>query len=701
FNENYDRIYRLESEDYGKLPPVIGTYVKEKIPEIENIARLALGYKLFITHTPDDRPEELKQIEVNFLFADSTTFDVFTLPFIQGDSKTALDNPLTVVLTESIARNLFGDKNPIGETIEWNTNHFEVTGIIKDVLNSHIEIDALFSFASIEKIYPDRDLNNAGSNSWLWSATYLLIEDKADPSLVDKKINNILAEINDGNLINIVFKNFHIRSMKDVYFNGTSSQLQFGKQGNLKMVQTNMVIAIFILALACINYINLTTARATLRAKEVAMKKVVGSSKTLLRYQFIVESILVSLISFLLAFTLVQGLMPQFNQLAMVNIHMAELNTPIVWALSILGVLSIGIISGIYPAIYLTSVKSVSLIKGGLMKGSKGTVFRRALLTFQFSISIFLIIGIITNLKQLHYARMIDLGFNKEQIIRILTPADFPEEQTLRKTIKERLLQNHNILKVSFSTQGPGEQPVSTPSLEIEGVERTFRMIVMDPDYLDLMGIEIVEGRGFSWDREGDKWPSEKSGVIINEAAAKQFWNESPLGKTYYWQNQTENRQWEIVGIARDFHFRSLHHNIEPLFLAWANPQFLLNIKVSPTEIPATIKFIEREWKNVYGSAPFSYTFLDEFFDQQYKSDEQAAKIIGYFTVLAIIIACMGLFALSSFMVVRRTKEIGIRKALGASANSIFIMLSKEFVKWVLLAVIIACPIAWILMNKW
>ena len=226
----------------------------------------------------------------------------------------------------------------------------------------------------------------------------------------------------------------------------------------------------------------------------------------------------------------------------------------------------------------------------------------------------------------------------------------------------------------------------------------------MDPDYLDLFGIEIVEGRGFSWERKGDKYPSEKFGVIFNETAAKQFWNESPVGKIYnYSDSDYENLRFEIIGVARDFHYSSLHHKIKPLCVFWRTTS-QMNIKISPFEIPSTIEHIKREWEDIFGSytnRPFSYSFLDEAFDQQYKSDEQTAKIIAYFTVLAIIIACMGLFALSSFMVARRTKEIGIRKAMGASVENIFLLLSKEFVKWVLIAVIIACPIAWVLMNKW
>jgi putative ABC transport system permease protein len=501
----------------------------------------------------------------------------------------------------------------------------------------------------------------------------------------------------------IEFQEFHILSFKDIYFNGSTSNLQYGKQGNLKLVQTFIAIAIFILALACINYINLTTARATLRTKEVALKKVVGSSNISLRYQFILESILVTLISYFLAFTVVLVLIPQFNQLAIVNINMSELNTTIAWAFSIFVVLMIGVLSGLYPAIYLTTINAVSLIKGESIKGLKGAFLRQALLTIQFSISIILIIGIITNLRQLHYAKTMDLGFNKEQIIFFSTP-DFPgqKKHELRKTFKERLMQNPNIQMISYTIGRMGTELIPAPEADFDGVKMTgVVFMVIDPDYLDMMGIEIIEGRGFSWDIEGDR----NFRIILNETCANQISPDSSVaGKigNYVNPNQPNTQlQIEIIGVVKDFHYQSVHHKIEPMCFAWFGPEANINIKISSNNMPETIRFMEKEWKNIYGAEPFQYSFLDELFDQQYKSDEQGTKIIGYFTVLAIIIACMGLFALSSFMAVRRTREIGIRKAMGATSQSIFLLLSQEFMKWVLLSVVIASPIALVMMKKW
>ena len=714
FNEYYDRIYRLEAEEYGKLPPVIGDYVKDRVPEIEKIARLGDGYQSYVSYTPPDDPEAKKEVQIYRYWADSTTFDVFTFPLIQGDPNTALVNPFSVVLSRSTASNLFGDKNPVGEIVVSNKFEFQVTGIIADIKKFHIEIDALFSSTSIEKMHPERDLNRAAGNSWLWSGTYLLLTENADRVQVEEKVNKILAEINDGNLISLIFKGFLIHPLTDIYFNGSTANLQYGKHGNLKLVQSFMVIAIFILALACINYINLTTAKAIIRTKEIAMKKVVGSGKTLLRYQFIIESVLITSISFLIAITLVQGVLPRFNQLAMIDISMSDYHNPVLWFYSILIVLFLGVISGLYPALYLANIRFTSLIKGETIKGSKGAILRRILLTFQFSISILLIIAIITNLRQLHFARNMDLGFNKDHVITISTP-DIPnnsvERIIRRENIKEKLLQNPDIQLVSFTSNSLGKQLPISGSLEIEGEKITCNWLPIDPDYLELMGIELVEGRNYSWDIEGDcMWDLDEYRrkenhtfrFLFNETAIKKFWSESPLDKIHNGKLQgLGDFKFEVIGIVKDFHYRSVHNEIEPVFFIWNWLQRLMCVKISASDIPSSIQFIQNEWKKVYGDVPFRYSFLDETFDQQYKSDEQGAKIIGYFTGLAIIIACMGLYALSSFMVARRTKEIGIRKTMGASTGRIFLILSLDFVKWILLSAILTIPIAGLIMNKW
>jgi putative ABC transport system permease protein len=706
FNENYDRIYRLEGDDFGKLPAVIGQYVRDRLPEFENIARLAGGYKGNISYSAEDDPENLKDVEVNYFWADSTTFDVFTFSFIHGDPQTALKEPFTVVLTESTAQKLFGDSNPMTKSITFDKHHFRVTGIIKDVKYSHIEIDALLSQESVPKVYA---LKDTGWTPGLWSATYLLMTGEVDKDLVEKKINDVLTEINNGILFDIEFENFQLRPLRDIYFRGSVQNLQYGLHGNLKLIQVLSAIGVFMLVLACINYINLTTARSIIRAREIAIKRVAGSPLSLLRYQLILESIIVSLIALVVAMTLVQIFMPTFRLMALVDIPTSDLNRPVVWAGIVSGVALLGVLAGIYPAIYLTAARPAGLMKGELAAGSGQSFFRKVLMTFQFSISIVLIIGIIANLRQMHFVRNADLGFTKEQVITTYTPAFFPGEFSLRETFRQKLLQHGEIINVAFSAGNPGGGP-PTGTIEFEGIKRTIGFFFIDDAYLDVMEIKITQGRAFSPDRPGERvhnedWSSKENdrvSVLLNETAVEEFGIQSPLGKVLHWTDR-DGRVYEVevIGIARDFHFRSLHHKVEPLFIYWTAPMSLASIRIHSSDIPATLKLIEKEWKNVYGQKPFRYQFLDETFDRQYRNDEQLASVIGYFTGLAVIIACLGLFALSSFMVSRRTKEIGIRKSLGATIGAIYFMLSWEFLRWILVAVLIACPVGWHLMNLW
>ncbi len=716
FNKNYPHIYRVEGDNYAKLPPVIGTYLKDNLPEVKDIARLALGRNEYVTYIPENDPENKKEIKVNNFWADSTVFDVFTFSFLQGDPNTALKDPYTIVLSESSAKKLFDDDYPLLKSIEIRGHQFRVTGIIKNVKNSHVEIDALVSQESIPKVFPERDINNTTRNSWLWSATYLLMSDKIDESAVENKINNVLSEINDGELFDMQFKHFHIRPLKDIYFNGSLQYLNYGLHGNLKLNRVLFAIGIFMLALGCINYVNLTTARSTIRAKEVAVKMVSGSSKNLLRSQLIVESIIITLISVSVAITILSIFISKFNQFAWVDIPVNELNRPVVWGIMVGGGLVIGFLAGVYPAFYLTSVKPIELIKGKGVKGKSKSVFRWTLMTFQFAAAMIMIIGIFVNLRQLQFVKTKDLGFNKEHIITIRTPSQPGDEQyRLRKNFKNRLLQYPGILNMTFSGGEPGSE-IPTATYEIDGIKRTMPGILIEEDYLKVMGIQLVEGSAFPLAETDGEEPGpivednntnpgkgiKRRTILLNEVAARDFEIDSPIGKIIYWKDGARSRALEITGIVNDFHFQSLHDKIKPLIMwCWGPPMSIASIKISSDNIPGTLENIKTEWENVYGLAHFNYQFLDDSFDRQYKSDDQMAVVVGYFTVLAVVIACLGLFALSSFMVSRRTKEIGIRKAMGASVTRIYMMLAWDFLKLVLLAAIIASVVGWHLMNTW
>ncbi|HTE34049.1 MAG TPA: FtsX-like permease family protein, partial [Chryseolinea sp.] len=505
----------------------------------------------------------------------------------------------------------------------------------------------------------------------------------------------------DGKLIDTEFKRFHLRPLRDLYFHGEVPKLSYGLHGNLRTIQVLIAIGLFMLVLAGINYVNLTTARSTMRAKEIAVKRVTGSSAALLRVQLIGESIILSLVSLVVAVTTMQLFLPWYNRLTSVNIQIAELNHPVVWIGMILAGVLVGIVAGVYPAFYLTSIQPVRLIKGSGATGEGGSLFRSGLMTFQFALSIIMIVAIIVNFRQLQYLKTKDLGFNKEMVITLFTPAEMPNEFELRNTFRTKLLQHAEVENVSYSYGIPGGEIADLPTMELNGARASVKGLFVDEEYVKVMGIDLVDGRDFTQTgTEGFHLSRETGVIIVNESMVHDYSLDNPIGKKIYFADHKSVA--EIIGVVKDFHVRSLHDNIEPIMLMWlAYPGQVANIKIASANIPATLKGIESEWKSVWEAEPFNYAFLDESFDRQYRRDEQLATAIGYFTILAVIVACLGLFALSSFTVSRRTKEIGVRKTLGASVITIYSMLSWDFLKWILLALVFAGPVAWYLMHLW
>jgi putative ABC transport system permease protein len=369
------------------------------------------------------------------------------------------------------------------------------------------------------------------------------------------------------------------------------------------------------------------------------------------------------------------------------------------------GVILIGLLAGVYPALLLTSYHPVSLIKKTFIKSAGGTLLRKGLMTMQFTVSMVLLIGIIVNYRQMNFARTMNTGFDRGKIITVLP--ERTDSATLH-TFKDRLLQETAISTVSITLVNPGDPSFVSTEVEIEGRKRQLVAFLSDPDYLDLMGIKVLKGTAFSTDRPGEYYdfnsnrlPGRYAGIILNEAAVNEFELKDPIGKVIIYPKEHGRYKFKIIGVVRDFNFQSIHHKIQPLCMIWANAANYVNIKCNTSDYANVIRSIKKDYKEVVSPQPLVYNFLDKTYDRQYRSDERSVKVIGYFTVLAIFIACMGLFALSSFMVSRRIKEIGIRKTMGASVTAIYGMLSWDFIKWILLAIVIACPIGWYAMKKW
>ena len=714
FNEKSERIYRLEYGNKVGQVSAIGHEIKENLSEVENVVRMSkYGDKVKIEYISDKGKdtESKTEVDAQYLLCDSNVFNVFTIPFLQGDPRTALRDPYSVVLTESFTNKVFGNKDPVGEDIVLygltSNQVYNVTGVIKDVENFHFDFDVMLSMVSLRELdeqqqsFSGEDKLNSYHTAEFYF-TYLLLPGPHDVSRTEKAINAyFLEKIKDKWFYSETFA-FSLRPMEDIYFTAPlKSEWGYCKHGNLKLIRILLSIALFILILACINYVNLTTARASLRSREVGIRKVAGSSNVRLIAQFLVESIIISLASFLFALTLVQVLLPIFNQIALTEINLATFFQPETILISVAGIVSLGFINGIYPALYLTTFQTVASIEGEQLTGITSVYFRRILFTFQFSISILLIVGVFTILRQLKYMKTADLGFDRELVL-VMEAYGGNRDFQGRNVLKETLLRNPSIKKVAHGRVPGFEEESSWPRLiEYNGIKKKLVYTNIDPDYFDLLVIELVQGRNFSWDIPGDFMQEENTTIpriILNETALHEFGMISPVGEFI----QSEGGgQAEIIGIVRDFHFRSLHHEIMPYVYGWGEPLSEMSIKIQPYNIQQTIRYIEQVIESRAPGSLFKYTFLDESFEQQYANDERLARIISNFAIVAILIACLGLFGLSSFMAARRTKEIGIRKVMGASARTIFFLLSVEFVKWIVLSVIIACPLAWFVMNKW
>ncbi len=723
FNEKYDRIYRLEYGDNVSLPSAIGHRIKQNIPEVENVVRLFIDRTkeplLYFRYYPSNDSANARTVSTgNYIRCDSTIFDIFSFNFIQGDPHNALKEPYSCVITKSQARRMFGNTDPVGLTLErinslmkgWYT----VTGIIDDIEHSHIDIDFLISLTTYDSSGYGVNKVPRGHpeylNSIVWGRgmkTYMTLNEAADPVFVENRINEHFSYIFKDLSRNEDSKYFSMRPMKDIYFSdGLAGEAGYSKHGDLGQLRIMITIALFILILAIINYINLTTARASLRAKEIRVRKVTGSSIFLLISQFLVESVIVALISLLIALTMVQLLIPAFNQLASLEMNPELLlngKTLIAYSLSII---LLGIISGMYPALYLTGMNSVASLSEKRASEPGIIVFRRALLTFQFTLSIILIIGVFVISRQIQFMKTADLGFNKDKVITISHGSRFGSDHIKQQTFKQELLKSPDILGVAYSETELGNQAYERMvNIEFNGIIKNCNLINIDPDFMDVLGISFLEGHTFSYGLPRiNSWDSLAAGqtfpIIINSSLARAFELDSPvgsLGKHINWE-----RNLQVIGIIDDIHFFSLHQPIAPTAYWYIPPHFhKASVKISSNNISSTLRYIRNVFGDIYPDFVIEYSFLDETFNRQYLEDEITGKIIIVFAVIALLIGGLGLFGLSFFMAARKTKEIGIRKSLGATDLMVFILLSKEFIKWVTLSVIIACPLGWIIMNKW
>lgn len=695
FHTKADRIFRLVTDiktASETLKVDVSTWstapsLKNDFPEVEAFTRLNAA-NLHI------RKGNVLFKDEKAFFADSSLFDVFDFKLIQGNSATALKEQLSIVLTEKTAKKYFGENDPIGQILTLSRDNLSatVTGVMKDIpANSHIKGDMFISMSTFTQRLNkdlDRDWSDFGAVS------YLLLKPGTSTRSLENKFTPFL-ETHAGKM----FREAKVRyiltlePLLEIYLHSTRGDHEKGSASNNYIFSA---IAVFIMLIACINFINLSTARSAERAKEVGIRKSFGASKNLLARQFISESILVSMAAFFLAVIFASILIPSFNNLAGKTISDGIFGNISFLIFLFFTAIAIGACAGIYPAFVLSSFDPVHVLKGRFTTSFKGIILRKGLVTIQFSISIILIIGTLVVYTQMTFLRTRDLGFSKDQLLVIRA-----EVNQNGAALRESISGLSGVESIAASSSVPGDGYDGAYS-EIENKSGAFQvahlgLYMVDFEYFPQYKLKMAAGRNFSKDQATDS----TSAMIINETAAKLFGYKNAseaVGKKF----KQWGREGRIIGIAKDFHFASLHETIKPLTIRIDPSETpFLSVKLNAKNIQNTVASIEKLWKTYLPDQPFNYYFLDEFFDRQYRREDRFEKLFFNFALLAIFISCLGLLGLASYSTMQRTREIGIRKVLGASTESIVGLLSKDFLKLVLLSFVFASPVAWYAMNLW
>ena len=704
FNEKAARIYRINSDiklGGGELhmpvtSDMMGQLMMKDVPSIENYTRIynSNGSKMI-------KKANAFVIEEHVAHVDSTFFDVFTLPALAGNTRTALNEPNTVVITESTAKKYFGNTDVLGKMIQTNEDSnslYKVTAVIKDMPeNSHFHFDFLFS------------MKNAG---YQWGQltshnfhTYLLLKKGTDPApfkkyfevYIDKyvlpsvkqfiKISSMAEFRQAGNRLD-----YSLIPLTQIHLHSDRS-FELSPSGNIQYVYIFGAVALFILVIACINFMNLTTARSAGRAKEVGIRKVLGTERRFLIFQFLIESVLMVIFSLLLAVLIAYLVLPLFNNVANKSLTIGSLFSPYILPILLALPLLVGLLAGSYPAFFLSSFKPIEVLKGKLKIGNRSVSLRSVLVVFQFATSIVLIVGTLVIYKQLHYIQTRDLGYSKDQVLTVNNTYTMGAQDI---AFKNSVLQMTGVLSGTLSSFLPvSNSSRSDNTFFMDPTADINRSIDMqswrvDYDYFKTLGMQIIKGRGFSKDYGGDS-----TAVVINESTAQFLHYPDPIGKKIYGGGGPgQLYTFTIIGVVKNFNFESLKQGIGPLSFFLGKNAGAASFKVSTAHVEALLAKIEALWKQMSPGMPFTYSFLDESFNQMYKSEQRAGKIALIFSSLAILIACMGLFGLVTFIAEQRTREIGIRKVLGASVQGIVALLSKDFLKLVAIAFVIAAPLS-------
>ncbi len=711
YHENADRIYRLSREwrnadgetslHLGHVASPFAPFLANDFPEeIEHIVRLVdTGGSFLVNYEAGD----VQIVDKDFFFAEPAIFNIFSFPLVQGNPETALSEPGSVVVTESTARKYFGDSDPIGKTLLFPENGMtvQVTGVARDVPdNAHFHFNMLGSFATLENFMGEETLMTSWNNNSM--ATYLLLPEGYEPKSLEAQFPDFLDKHLPG--ANAEYtpseSNFlHLWPLTDIHLHShLDSEIE--DNGNITYVYLYTIIALFILAIACINFVNLSTARAGRRAKEVGVRKVMGAVRGSLIRQFLSESVLIALLSLAVALLLVELVLPFFNDFVGQSLSVNIFENAFVLLLLVAIVVIVGVVAGSYPAFFLSSFLPAKILKSGSVPRGQHALLRSGLVVLQFAISIVLIIGVFTVENQLDYLKSKPLGFNRDNLLA------FPFNENVYQQyeqLKPQLLRQPGVRNVTITSRVPTGDLLDSQAgkYEVKGEMRDidFRLadVDVDHDFLTSFQIDLVAGRNFHINRASDSTEA----FILNETAVRTMGWDSPeeaVGKELYYGG----RRGYIIGIAQDFHFESLHQPISPvLFKITDGRARSLIVRIDQSASDAVISSLKEQWAYLMPGIPFDYYTISDRYDAQYAKEDKLSQVVQLFSGLALLIAALGLIGMASYVAEQRTKEVGIRKVLGASVSQILLLLSQSFSKLVLLAFVVACPLAYWLMSRW
>ncbi len=700
FNKNYSRIYRVADiwtqngnvAAWSLTPTGYANAFVNDFPGVRAV-RISHGMGVSVVVRYDDKLFKADGV----ILADSTFFNVFTFPFIEGNPNTALSAPFSVVLSESEAHKIFGNTDPLGKTIRLN-NQFDltVTGVAKDPpLNSSIQFDFLASFVSLPGIYhaPASILNNFNSNDYY---TFLLLPKGYQVESLRNSLPSLLTKYKEADVGE--HEKLLLQPLSDVHFN-TNLLFDFPNKGDKQYDYILSGIALFILLIACVNFINLSTARSATRAKEIGIRKVLGSNRSRLVRQLMMEFAILTLLSAAIGFVLIEMFLPAFNSATQVHLSADFRDNPLMILLFAAIWILVVVIASSYPSFYLSSFQPAATVKGTTKSGSRESVFRKGLIVFQFAISIFLIAITFVMWSQYNFLKSHKLGFEGRQVIYLPWSTEIVKNYD---AFKQQLLQRPQIESVARTGWLPGAP------YDIEGYTWTgksgersdgYYTMMVDPDLGSVLRLEFEAGRDFS-----SKMPTDwKQSFVINEAAAKMMGWTAPeaIGQTLH---SSYGEKGKVIGVVKDFNIKSLKHGVEPVVMSMdsAHPQqFVVAMRISGKDIPATIRYIKSQWERFSPDFPFDVNFLDETFGRLYNSEQRLSGLFTTASLLSVVIACLGLFGLAAYATQQRTKEIGIRKVLGASIPQVVSLIAGDFIRLVIIANVIAWPLAYYAMERW